>query len=295
MKKIIPLLVFIFLSAIAYSQSFIDTTKVWNVAKCSGGGIGWFCENFSYKFIGDTVINNQVYKKLMTKLDSSNYTWGFSIAMREAGDKIYSYTNSGEELSYDFGAYAGDTLKQLGPSFNHPMIVTSVDTVFISGLQRKRLMFYHSSNIWPYEIWIEGIGSLKGIANTIVTYNDLWADYDQVTLCYWENSNLIYIDSTFNSCFIVNDITEIERSNSLQIYPNPTPDILILKFNRQISFIAYIDFFNSRGQLVKKISEEKFNQGKNQITIPVSDIPPGIYFLKLYVDERLITKKFIKN
>ncbi|MBA3284082.1 MAG: T9SS type A sorting domain-containing protein [Nitrosopumilus sp.] len=297
MKQIIHLLIFIFIGTSAFSQSFIDTTKVWNIATCSGGGVGWFCQNYSYKFSGDTLINNLLYKKLLIRQDSTNLPWSFSIAMREVGKKVYSYTNSGEVLSYDFDANIGDTIKQLSPFLNQPMIVGNIDTITFSGISRKRFFFYYNNlpQSGPYETWIEGIGSLFGVANTIVIEGILIPDYSEVTLCYWENNNLIYIDSTLNTCFIINNISEIDQNNSLQIYSNPSADIITVKFNFQVQSIANIEFFNSQGQIVKKISGEKFNQGENIKTLLISDLPPGIYFLKLYVNERLITKKFIKN
>jgi len=141
MKKLIHLLVLIFLTSTNYSQSFIDTSKVWNIAQC-GWSMGQFCTNYSYKFFGDTIISGITYKKFYSKLDSLTSSWQFEFAMRESANKVYTYSGSGEELSYDFGANIGDTIKQYVATVNQPMIVDSINTVLIAGIPKKRILFY---------------------------------------------------------------------------------------------------------------------------------------------------------
>ena len=72
----------------------------------------------------------------------------------------------------------------------------------------------------------------------------------------------------------------------IKIFPNPTTDIItITSANDRI---AKIEIFSITGQIIK--SEHNPNS-----KIDVSDIAKGIYFLKIYSDEKVITKQFIKN
>lgn len=295
MKKIIPLLVFIFLSATASSQAFIDTTKVWNVAKC-GWSMGQICNTYSYKFFGDTIINGITYKKLYSKLDSSVNNWQFEFAMRDSANKIYTYSGMGEELSYDFGANTGDTIKPYLGIINQPMIVDSIDTVLIAGIPKKRILFY-SNLSWIYETWIEDIGSIYGVANPLSTWGQIIIDYSELTLCYWENNVLKYIDSTSKTCYINStNINELNNDNfSVNLFPNPAQSSIELRFNLTSLKNMLLTIHNDLGETIKMYSKKEYIASLNNINIPISDLTPGIYFLRIYSDNNSFTKKFIKN
>lgn len=90
--------------------------------------------------------------------------------------------------------------------------------------------------------------------------------------------------------FLVNNVTSIaeteEFNNSINIYPNPTTNVLNINTTLQ-NF--QVNIFNATGQLVLK--------KRNSCTLDVSDLPTGLYVFKLQDlnSNRTITKNFIRE
>jgi hypothetical protein len=64
-----------------------------------------------------------------------------------------------------------------------------------------------------------------------------------------------------------------------QVYPNPTSNqfTIDLMFDKKVD--ANIDLFNSSGQRIKQVQE--FTGNEFSTKVDVSDLPPGIYFIKV--------------
>jgi hypothetical protein len=79
-----------------------------------------------------------------------------------------------------------------------------------------------------------------------------------------------------------------EDQNSLQIYPNPTNDIGI-RLTHATHQINAIYIFSQDGKSVfETVSDQQ------SVFIPVSDLSPGIYLVKVVTDFGFSTSKFIK-
>ena len=134
-------------------------------------------EVFSYNlyyiqfyFKGDTVINQNNYKKLYQNACDQNMTY-YIAAMREVDKKTYAVFQgeSKEKLIYDFGLNKGDDF--YSELTNIAYKVQEVDSVIVNGEKRKRINFEYS-----FDVWIEGIGSLDNHylpypLNGILTYD----------------------------------------------------------------------------------------------------------------------------
>lgn len=81
-------------------------------------------------------------------------------------------------------------------------------------------------------------------------------------------------------------IGEQTIEESLIIFPNPTSTQLTIKIGSLA--IDKIDIIDITGKKIKSIK-------KNITTINVADLPSGIYFIKLFTEEKIITKKFVKQ
>lgn len=95
----------------------------------------------------------------------------------------------------------------------------------------------------------------------------------------------IEIDSIFN----YNSTTSIlglNNSSQLNIYPNPTSNQLSIIGNPLV--INEINLIDITGKTLKTIRQ-------NLDVINVTDLPNGIYFIQLITDEKVITKKFVKQ
>lgn len=116
---------------------------------------------------------------------------------------------------------------------------------------------------------------LEGTASyTYVLYdNNNPNDSSYVTLVY-------NIDYTVG----INDINEIAISN---IYPNPAQSRIQFSLNTNLA-LAQFEIYSMVGQKVKQVNIE---HAQGQISIDISDLVPGIYFLS--EKNSSVTKRFI--
>lgn len=115
------------------------------------------------------------------------------------------------------------------------------------------------------------------------------------------NTSFILLDSNTSytgSYYIIDDIyvgidttVTVEKydfEKAINIYPNPAIDII--NINIPYNNSATIEIYNVFGKLV---SEKKTSEIDN--IIHISDQSSGIYFIKIHVENRFITKKIIIN
>ena len=72
----------------------------------------------------------------------------------------------------------------------------------------------------------------------------------------------------------------------IKLYPNPAESKIYLK--SQNSSIVKVEFYNSLGKKIKTI-HDKFD------TLDISDLVNGIYLIRIYTDNEILSKKFIKK
>jgi hypothetical protein len=74
---------------------------------------------------------------------------------------------------------------------------------------------------------------------------------------------------------------------NLSAWPNPFTDHFILNWEQKNCAQIGINLFDASGKLIKEIVNSEFPAGCNQINITeVSLLNPGIYFLRMIVDEK---------
>ena len=89
---------------------------------------------------------------------------------------------------------------------------------------------------------------------------------------------------------VLSAINFLDNSLKLSLFPNPTSDFLILQID-EIPKDLVMQLFDSNGTLLDDL---KINS--NQTDIPTSHLLPGIYFLKMTGNDKLIqTYKVIKH
>ena len=103
----------------------------------------------------------------------------------------------------------------------------------------------------------------------------------------WGNS--AYIDN-----INISEITGINQQiteNSISIYPNPTNSISTISFNLTENTEVKIQVYNTLGRLVFSMDEKMMNIGQQELIFNASELPDGIYYIKLLIADRLFTKK----
>ena len=277
MKQVVLSFILLAVSVSLHGQKYvtlIDTTRTWNVAELYPHGGGAL--NYEYLF-GDTVtIENTLYVEVKAKWFDTSEVFGY---MREdtLSRRVYyrPTIHSNESLLYDFSLEEGDTIQLYGDP-GHKYTVLQVDSVeLLNGDVRKRwifsLEFYYTN-----AVWIEGIGN-----TTIYLLNSGDSDgstITTVTLCCYENDELVYMNDTFDTCYL--DWVNVSETDidSIKVYPNPTKGQIKFSIPNVSSHKnPTLHIINSFGQTVKVVSIQE-----KQTQIDITGLPAGSYFYWFY-------------
>jgi PKD repeat protein len=98
----------------------------------------------------------------------------------------------------------------------------------------------------------------------------------------------IHVDDLNNTDFV-------ERmENKINIFPNPLRDHLNISINSDQDCTLNLTIYNSNGKLVRLFKQKKM-AAQSLISIPISDLQNGIYFVNMSTPEQSQTKKVIIN
>ncbi len=86
----------------------------------------------------------------------------------------------------------------------------------------------------------------------------------------------------------------LQKAESLSIYPNPVSDLLNFSTPWASSASFDISIFDMNG---KRVHEEKIHQASNGtlVTVQVAHLVPGLYYIQLKNENRVISGKFMKT
>ena len=99
------------------------------------------------------------------------------------------------------------------------------------------------------------------------------------------------IDSAF---YIYNPNIGIEdkTTSAFNIYPDPANDYLCIQTKSDLRKQARIQIFSTTGTIIKS---ETTTFQNNHITLQISDLPTGIYFVRVISPDQVYTGKFVKR
>lgn len=284
MKHFYIIFAFFIVSITANSQSFVDTTKLWNVVECYSGPFGSDCITMSYKLQGDTSIGLNSYKLFYQTSDTTLNNWFLRGAMRDSGQRVFFTDFVYEYLLYHFGANVGDTIEPINFCAENYLIVDSVDTVLING-QPKRRMLFNFQNCTYREEWIEDIGSIHGPVNEFLLNGVFVFDLGLDLLCYWKNDTVQWINPTYNDCyFVLTGINEPINTVSLSISPNPINDYAIIQLKGTYSNWNWA-LYNSIGLKVQNIENIK----EPQLRIYRDNLSAGVYLFQVRNEKGILS------
>lgn len=250
MKKLLLLVVFIALTKIGFCQyvHFPDSNALWFMT---------FVGTEICSLEGDTNVNSIMYKKIFVDIDNISIH-GF---LREdtLNKKVYGFTTdtTSEQLLYDFSLNVGDTTSVFSfmwGTYGYAFVkVSAIDSILIQGQYRKRLAIVDlagNSFLLP-EYWIEGIGSTFGLFKSGITGHPphSWGSLGIPQLvCFQQNDSLLYHNPNFSSCYTSGGVgsPSVIKSQSLQIFPNPTRDKI---YFTNLETNSIVSIFNCLGQL----------------------------------------------
>ena len=83
------------------------------------------------------------------------------------------------------------------------------------------------------------------------------------------------------------DIDDVEKNNTLSIFPNPAKDEVFVASAEKIN---HIDVLDMSGKTIKSIDVNAL-----EVNIDISSFEKGTYMLKVYTDKNIETKKIVKE
>lgn len=247
------------------------------------------------RITSDTIINSFQYYKLEESYDTTMVQWddlGF-IKFSPDGGINFRELDGDEYLLYTFAINKYDTVFLWGYDY-FPQLSAYVyekDSILI-GDEYKNRLFINYLESGKEEIWVEGLGSLSGFIR--YPEDHLIGSYmKRELLCCHKDTNLIYQNPDYENCIHYHQNTSGDNSNYAQnrfiIFPNPCISTITVTSKTWIVNTDY-HLFDVSGRCVQT---GNIPQCGYTFTIPLLDLPGGIYFLKF--DESNQTLKLIKE
>ena len=301
-KILLVILIFPILVLGQITNHFDNLNSKWNVAKTYPNG-NMQNPNFVatttkiYGFQGDTLLNSEQWFKMFATSDSlflSNLTY-LGLTRTSNNRILFIDTLNQVDTLYDFNLNIGDSvLFNLFGSAPEKIPIINIDSIQINGNFYKQFHFAEPTVINAFdllnEVWIEGIGSIHGpiFPNHPVKFSTEISD-SLLLICTRYNNQQFWQHPSYNSCYvnIVLGFDNLTQTN-LNIFPNPVEDKVKINLTKTDNYS--INIFNVNGQ---KLIED--NIVSNSLTIDLSELNDGIYFIIIDNKKQRFTSKLIKR
>lgn len=90
-------------------------------------------------------------------------------------------------------------------------------------------------------------------------------------------------------------ISPLVKAINLEIFPNPVSTELQLRFSISRPEALGFAIYNIMGQQLLRINQEEFSMGQHTLSLNISNLPAGIYFVEVRGVEFTVRKKFVKT
>jgi hypothetical protein len=121
--------------------------------------------------------------------------------------------------------------------------------------------------------------------------------------CMWSSDEAMFFDPTASAitakdivnavpfvkfAFTEGDAVEEMISSSFKVYPNPVNDRLYIETEEEVEEVVVFDIFGRR-----QVAETPSLQG--DVTVDVTNMKSGVYFVKVVTENGEMVKRFIKQ
>jgi len=120
-------------------------------------------------------------------------------------------------------------------------------------------------------------------------------DYDVVLGgLYYYRLRSIDTDGSDELSEVISVMIDRVKEDGISIYPNPAVSDVNIQIDLSADKEVRIDLYNATGQLIRgNIIDGSMNAGTINKVIDISDIPAGVYNVKIYLGDDLYTRKLI--
>lgn len=222
----------------AYIPFIMDGTCEWFTVE-------WYDYYYKHTISAeDTTIQSKTYKKVFyqgCRQTDREYVG----AIREEDKRVYYLAAKDESkmemLLYDFNMKVGDCISYYSGDVN--LKLARIDKVQIEGETRRRYYFYdmdfYPDEIYPYDSWIEGIGSEQELMRPFRPIPTCMGCHLRVQ-CVHQGDKILYREDMNSPCSCENgqSVQKNGADNEFRILKNPVEDHILslelkdAKFNR---------------------------------------------------------------
>jgi PKD repeat protein len=103
----------------------------------------------------------------------------------------------------------------------------------------------------------------------------------------------IDIDGQFSHSNTI-ELVRAENDITLSLYPNPAEKEVTMVVNTLKEIIADWQLYTSTGNEVKK-GQTSFSPSQSVVTLPLSDLPNGAYYIRIAIDGKRYHRSFVKQ
>lgn len=279
MKKTLVVGILFLSFALVFSQNLIDKNKQWNVYYSSNEQ-----KTISYKFLKDTIIKNTLFTSLYfsysEEFDSVNsYQFGF---ISEENNIVKIRFLNGETYTlFDFNVQLCDTfeIKPFHSVKSQWYAVEHIDSIKIN--QKNHYIVYlvslDSKNPIHNITWIKGIGSNKGLVESLLPNNT-----KTVTelLCIKSGGREIWKNYR-NTCYIANN-----TNKSVVWIKNKEDKNTEINIENIKNTNLKLKIYSEKGNLVKAVKI------KSKKDLSFTNLHSGVYIIEItdYFDRIYMTK-----
>lgn len=302
MKTTFICVISIMISLVAFTQtpqlnqSFPDSNAIWinGTYAQTGPFSSGLVATVNYCLTSeDTLINEQAYKKL--NLCEADYQG----ALRSDSLKVYFVPRDSlnEHLIYDFSAEVGDTLYDVyfqeapdEPGFLADILFVEMDWANSDDYDMISYRFTEQNGY--YGAWIDHVGEYCGLLHPPNIYWEASFENQHRLTCHSHLDSTRYRKSGElgpGSCALDLSLNEKSTMFEFELYPNPTSDKLNCVLPKPLE-IEEILILNSQGKTVKTIRDIT----QAEMVIDLSDLPPGLYFLKARTEDHFVIERIVK-
>jgi hypothetical protein len=284
----------------------------WSGSSGSGGKTIIACNLF--QFIGDTLIDSLIYKKLYLMHDTIDSITMYMGGVREDSLNIvhifpwnfteeiqfYNYNlNIGEEFRINIIGEDGSFIY----NEQHRFYVKSKFTIDILNKNRRVIEFQHNVGSEDNLFWIEGIGSSYGLMYNKTTNGILRSLEEYLNIISLElNNNILLTCEDLKK--IINttcglpcrDYYSTENIESAifktHIYPNPNSGSFTLQLESTTSTETQLRVFDSMGKMIYS-DKLQTPQGKSNTEVQLDNVSKGIYLIQLNIGNEISNHRMV--
>ncbi len=152
---------------------------------------------------------------------------------------------------------------------------------------------------------VVGVGSFAASAAAInwskftsaISYNPNVADMPDSCMIIMQTGFHTFHSNTYLNLDLLafsgnSSINEVENIHSYSVYPNPAKDKITVECSLNQNALVQIDIIDIQGKQIK--AQEFFmNKGGNNVSIDLSDVQKGIYFVQMKSEGIIKTQKIL--